>query len=434
MLSIYIANAFGAIGHLLVLAVTTHLIGLSGYGYLSLYLLAFAVPLALEPAALRRGVDLQQDQACNDLKAGFLAMWALVWLVGGVAVAVLLATFVFDPTPVKGLAFILLLTGFVDYASGIPILSRLVRASAASIHADLAKIALVQSVSRYSWLLGLLWMGQGDLSLLVLMPLRRAFEYALLRGLRGTTDGGRIVLSRAVLWNLFLALSKYGSIIGWLMLGTEGIGLLVYLQFGDHEFGRYRAIFDVASKSWFVATIFPIVLYPQLRLIERGPQLVRTMKRALSLSFVGYLSLSFLGLGLAPTFFPIALPALAGQEKYFFGVLLGVALVGHARLGLECLQAFGATRTAALLAAGFSFLLLGAFAVLAALLTASVIVVVVAAWATAGAALAAFVDAHALAHAGAEHRVRAEVVTHHIASISAALVLAAILFMLLGAA
>lgn len=427
LFSIYFANACGAVGHLLVLAVATHWIGLVGYGSLSLYLLAFAVPVALEPAMLRRGVDLQQDGAKHDVQAGFIVTWALAWLTLGMASAGLLAVLVFDRAPGIALSFALIATGFADYAGGAPLLSRIIRASAASRYEVLAKIALVQAVSRYVWIFGLLWLGEGDLRLLVLMPLRRVLEYAALRGLPGVIDGGRIALSRVGATNLAAALTKYGSIIGWLLLGTEGVGLLVYLHFGDAEFGRYRAIFDLASKAWFVATIFPLVLYPRIRLVERGPQLIRTMKKALSVSFVGYLVAALLGLGLAPWVFPIAFPALEGSERYLFGVLLGVAMVGHARLGLECLQAFGATRVAAALAAGFSLLLLVGFEALTAIIAVPVTVLVVAAWVLAGAVLAACVDERALAHAGASRGVRAEVAGWQLASLAVLLAGAAML-------
>ena len=410
VLSIYVANAVGAFGHLLVVAIATLWVGLDGYGLISLYLLAFAVPVALESAVLRRGVALQQDLDTNEVPGGLLAAWSIVLLVVGVICAGLLAAILFADAPKALLSFTLMATGVIDYVAGTPILGRLVLASASSRHGHVARIALVQSFSRYMWLIGLLYFGGGNLALLILMPLRRILECVVLRELPGVLVGKRFVITRNGFNQLLVALRKYGSIISWLLLGSEGIGLLIYFNFGNVEFGRYRAIFDLASKAWFVATIFPLVIYPHLRLVERGPRLVRTMSRALSMSFLGYLIVALLGLGAAHLAFPTLFPVLVGEERYFFGVLLGVAVVGHARLGLECLQAFGSTRIAASLAACFSLLLLGSFVALAALDMMSVAFLVIVAWGIGGSALAAFVDERALAYAGAGGGVRAQII------------------------
>jgi hypothetical protein len=76
-------------------------------------------------------------------------------------------------------------------------------------------------------------------------------------------------------------------------------------------------------------------------------------------------------------------------------------LVGHARLGLECLQAFGAAHTAASHAAMFSVGLLGLVLTGSLVGAGSVAVVVTVGWVLAGAALALLVDDASMREAGA---------------------------------
>jgi hypothetical protein len=114
------------------------------------------------------------------------------------------------------------------------------------------------------------------------------------------------------------------------------------------------------------------------------------------------MSVFIVGIALAPWAFALAFPALVGSEDLFVGVLLGVSIAGHARLSLECLQAFGATRFGALIAALFSVTLLGSVLVGGLHGSSSPVVVITAGWVAAGTVLALFADDRALTVLGAE--------------------------------
>ena len=406
LVALYGANAIGALGSLLVIRFATSWAGFGSYAQIALYFLSFAVLQALEPAVIRKAVDVRGGAVGNARVGDLFVAWTIFSLGVGLFLSLALAELVFSSTMGAGTAFLLLVTGVVDYVLGAPILRKTVDYSVADDQAGMALVAFIQNASRFTVLLLLLWVGEGHATYVWLLPLRRLLDYFALRLMdAGATRQKTAFTIGAGLGLLSEGLVAFGSTIIWLLLATEGIGLLVYLNFGEAEFGRYRALFDLASKLWFITSVFPLLLYPKLRKIGLGPRALRLLRGIFLISLCSYLFVAILGLQLAPSLFPILFPSLTNLEWLFFLVLLGVALTAHARFGLECLQAFGAPRKAALAAATFAFMMLGVFQLLAQ--NFAVTVAVGGAWFVSATVLAIGVDERVLALAGASPLVRA---------------------------
>ncbi len=392
--ALYGANAVGALGQLAAIHFVMGWSGVSGYARVSLYFMAFAVPLAFEPAVVRKAMNLSGEQDGDAKVDALLVAWTTAAIVVGTVIAIALGSAVFSASMGLWSAVGLLMIGAVDYALGVSLLRMSVRLGRAGDQRRLALISFVQNLSRYGFLLILLFAGDGSLGFLALLPLRRLVEFAVLRAsvvpLRWPAAG-----SWRLLWS---AMVDFGATIGVLLLGTEGVGVLVYLVFGDHQFGSYRAAFDLASKLWFVTTIFPLVLYPRLRVLGLGPRTLLILRKVFAWSWLAYLVIALVGFLVAPLLFRLFFPKLVGTEFVFFLVLMGVAITAHARLALECLQAFGFHRTATSSAIAFVVVMLAVFLALGSRPAAAAIG---GAWIGGGLALAMLVDSRVLLASGA---------------------------------
>ncbi len=402
--AVYLSNAVGALGHLLLLKVVTGTAGFEGYALLSLYLLAFSVLQVFEAAVVRRAVDLSVSPQRTSPDGLFLA-WAGVAIALGLAGAIVLAGSVLDFEVGPWFVFVAVTAGVLDYVLGIPITRYCVELTLQRQSGRIAGMILVQNLTRYSTILLLANLESLGPAYLALVPLRRVVDglvlYVLVR--HRQTDAGAAAPSR--LREILSAFGRYGSITAFLVLGTEGTALAIAVLFGEFHYGQYRATFDLASKLWFVTSIFPLIIYPRLKGMERNARTLERIARALRISWIAYLAVAAGAWLIVGYVFEVVFPALRGSEWLFLLVVAGVAMNAHSRFGLECLQAFDRPTVPVSMAAGFAIVMLALFLISAQFVsfTASVGV----AWLGAGLVFALTVDDRLLRIFGASAGQRA---------------------------
>lgn len=386
--ALYFANGIGALGQLLIIRMISQRTGISDYGVVALYFLSFAVLQVFEASLIRKAVDqLGKSQSCLRI-AGLFSAWGQLAVVVALPVAIVLSMILRDFTVGPLVVFVALLSGVFDYVLGLPLVRYSVICSVSGKTENVAILAAVQNTSRFLVLLLLVLSDQAGTWLLIFIPLRRLFDWIVMLILGGglnwplSASFKGIVRVREALW-------RFGAVSIALMVGTEGLGVAVAIVYGQDAYAKYKVVFDLCSKLWFVTSIFPLVLYPQIKVMNIGVAGIVKITSALTWSFVIYLGLTVIGTAIAPNALSYIFPAVDISGFVFAAVLFGVALFGHSRLGMEILQAHSSAKSVVVLAVGFSAVMLSVFVAFS---FVSYSVAIVGAWVIASLVLAISVD------------------------------------------
>ena len=121
--------------------------------------------------------------------------------------------------------------------------------------------------------------------------------------------------------------------------------ILVNRHLGIEALGSFRAVFDLASRVWFVSNGVGAVLFPRFsRLLgdrERRRDLHARIEGVLSMSWSAYNLVALAGLLLAPPLLRMMWGPQRDSLELFALVLLGVCLNAHSDLSYSYLQASG---------------------------------------------------------------------------------------------
>lgn len=126
------------------------------------------------------------------------------------------------------------------------------------------------------------------------------------------------------------------------ILGTEFVSIYVSHAYGAATLGKYRSIYDVLNKIWFIATLYPVLVYPRLCEWLADPARKAWLRDRLTWLTVGSsLLYGMLALTGIATFDWIGrhVGSLTETLPFAAGLLAGICMSGHVRLGIELLQA-----------------------------------------------------------------------------------------------
>lgn len=358
--ALYFANGIGAVGQLVIIRVISQRMGITDYGVVALYFLSFAVLQVFEASLIRKAVD-QLGKSRKGLRIwGLFSAWGQLTVAVALPVIIVLSMFLRDFQVGPLVVFVALLSGVLDYVLGLPLVRYSVICSVTGKTGNVAILAAVQNISRFLVLLSLALSDQAGTWLLILVPLRRLLDWLAMKILGGEVTW-RISASIKGIARVREALWHYGAVSIALMAGTEGLGLAIAIFYGQDAYAKYKAVFDLCSKLWFVTSIFPLVLYPRIKGMAIDVRGSKKIILALTWSFFAYLGLIVIGSVIAPKALGFIFPAVDISNFIFASVLFGVALFGHSRLGMEILQAHSSSRSVVMIANGFTIVMLLVF-------------------------------------------------------------------------
>jgi hypothetical protein len=410
VVTLYFANGIGALGQLVTIRVISQSTGISDYGVVALYFLSFSVLQVFEASLIRKAVD-QLCKGRNGLRiTGLFSAWGQLTIIVTLPVAIVLSMILRDFSAGPLVVFVALLSGVLDYVLGLPLVRYSVICSVSGKTGSVAILAAVQNTSRYLVLLLLALSDQAGTWLLILVPLRRLLDWLAMITLGGGLNW-RISASFKGIARVRQALWRHGTVSIALMAGTEGLGLAIAIVYGQDAYAKYKAVFDLCSKLWFVTSIFPLVLYPQIKGLAIDIAGSKKIISVLTWSYFAYLGLIVIGTVIAPTALGIIFPAVDISGFVFAAVLFGVALFGHSRLGMEILQAHSSVRNVVMLAIGFTTVMLSVFVAFS---FVSYSAAVVGAWIMASIVLVISVDCLVLKLFGVRGRSITLMMTKHI--------------------
>jgi len=385
---LYCANSIAALAQIVIIRITSQTTGTSAYGIISLYFLAYSILQVFETSLIRRTVD-QLKKSKNILRVAVLfSGWSKLILTLSIPL-VLVATFLMrNFTAGYAVVFIALISGVLDYLLGLPILRNTVAWCTSGRVKDAAVLTATQNISRFIALLILVLFHKTETWLIILIPLRRAFDWWALLLNGGSLKWPKLTSLKGTS-EVIDAFSKYGLVSLALMVGTEGVGVEIASIYGQEVYGNYKAIFDLCSKLWFVTTLFPLVLYPKLKLNNSNSNSRDSALIFLRYSFLAYLGIVVLGILFMKYSLKFLFPGLNVSRYVFAAVLFGIALLGHSKFGMEVLQARTTGKTLLKTVLGFSIMVITIFL---ALTSISQTVAIIGAWISSSILLTICVD------------------------------------------
>jgi hypothetical protein len=126
------------------------------------------------------------------------------------------------------------------------------------------------------------------------------------------------------------------------VLGTEFVSIYISHVYGAAILGKYRSIYDILTKIWFVAALYPVLVYPRLCKWLADPVYKAWLQDRLTLltliSSLLYGMLVLAGIAVLG-WSALCVNTLADIMPFAAGLLAGVCMSGHVRLSIELLQA-----------------------------------------------------------------------------------------------
>ncbi|WMI98300.1 hypothetical protein RBU55_22475 [Pseudomonas chlororaphis subsp. aurantiaca] len=347
--ALYSANGLNFVLNILIIPILVHYIGFQGYGFYAIYIILSSTLLFLDSALSKSTVSaiysinpdkraqLISSSRTAYLTAGALLLMATPLIANGVSVLFPLRT------ERLNLAYWIGATAAIEYILALPgqyfQMLNVLRAR----HFAYAQYQLCTQLSRFVAVTIIAATTQQIEWVLAAIVLRKIPDYMILWLFWRKQDAEP---RTPVEWSMVITLYRQAApIIGVALLqvlATEFISIYVSHAYGAETLGKYRSVYDVLNKIWFVATLYPVLVYPKIcewLADKRQKAWLQNMMSYLNLgSALIYGTLSLAGF----TIYPILvqwLPLLQDTAPFAAGLLAGVCMSGHVRLGYEFLQA-----------------------------------------------------------------------------------------------
>ncbi|MNQ27770.1 Polysaccharide biosynthesis protein [compost metagenome] len=348
-LALYSANGLNFLLNILIIPIVVHYIGFQGYGFYSVYIILSSTLLFLDSALSKSAVSAiysakeeQSAQLVNSFRtayiiAGISLLLATPLIAQGVSVVFPLRTAQLN------LAYWIGAAAAVEYVLALPgqyfQMLNVLRAR----HFIYAQYQLCIQLSRFFAVAVVAATTQQIEWVLVAVVLRKIPDYLILWLFWRKQEMEPLA---PMAWSLVTTLYRQAApIVGvalLLVLATEFISIYVSHVYGAETLGKYRSVYDVLNKIWFIATLYPVLVYPKICQWLADPQRkvwLQGMMPYLNLgSALTYGALTLAGLAIYPVL-TLWFPALQDAAPYAAGLLAGICMSGHVRLGYEFLQA-----------------------------------------------------------------------------------------------
>lgn len=358
-LALYSANGLNFLLNILIIPIVVYFIGYNGYGFYSVYIIISSTLLFLDSALSKSVVssafsasDQQRSKLISSSRATYFTL-GLVMLLATPLVAQ--GTSLLFPlrTDQLDLAYWIGGAAMVEYVMALPGQYFQMLNVLRGRHFAYAQYQLCIQLSRFFTVAVAAASTQQIEWVLAAIVLRKVTDYLILwlfwrRQPAETSDG--------VTWSFVAALYRQAApIVGVALLqvlATEFISIYISHAYGAETLGKYRSVYDVLNKIWFVATLYPVLVYPKIcqwLADEQKRAWLRGMLPRLNLaSALVYATLTLAGLAVYPLL-SNWFPPLQATAPFAAGLLAGICMSGHVRLGYEFLQAQKDANTALLI-------------------------------------------------------------------------------------
>lgn len=358
VLGVYGINAIAFILNISAVFVYTFLAGPVGYGTYATYVVIMAIFFVMEvslvkAALVRRQKFLDSHPADVAEAAGNrLILWYCLPLCAAVVPLYLVGDIVFpiDPLTSIGGSFVMIIA-VAEHALSLPANRLTYHLTIRERFREVYTLRLVGTMLRHGFAWTTLLLTGSILAAIAAIVLkgvvvgvfalwvsRRAFPLPSIRSIDRSMPGF------GLLANFFGA--------SMLLLAIQEIpALYVDRTYGREMLGQYRILYDIVVAIWFVATIYPSILFT--RLLSSGAAADR-VQATVELGRLGDRLAFFHG---AYCFCAMAILAFErwmfgffASASYAEGVIAGVCILGFNRFLMEVAQAFGLVRRSLMIA------------------------------------------------------------------------------------
>ncbi|VVP59498.1 hypothetical protein PS903_05956 [Pseudomonas fluorescens] len=348
-LALYSANGLNFLLNILIIPILVYYIGFQGYGFYSVYIILSSTLLFLDSALSKSAVsniysvkEERRAQLVSSTRAAYIIAGVVLLLAAPMVSKGVSALFPLR-TDQLDLAYWIGAAAVIEYVLALPGQYFQMLNVLRGRHFAYAQYQLCIQLSRFLSVAIVAAATQQIEWVLAAIVLRKIPDYLILWLFwRKQQAESR----NPVAWSLVTTLYRQAApIIGVALLqvlATEFISIYVSHAYGAETLGKYRSVYDVLNKIWFVATLYPVLVYPKI-----CEWLADTHKKAWLKDMLSYLNLgsaliygalTLTGLALYP-FLAQWFPPLQEAAPFAAGLLAGICMSGHVRLGYEFLQA-----------------------------------------------------------------------------------------------
>jgi hypothetical protein len=352
LLGVYGINALAFLSNLAAVFVFWALAGPSGYGSYGIYIVFLAVYYLWDNAVIKTALVVHQETALDGesgsgLRAVSFLRGSLIPFLGGSALLVAAGNLIYpyDAATQVGGAFVMLVVALEHlsgYSSNRLVYHLTVAKKFRSIYTLRLGATLLRHVISWGVLLltgSVVWAIASIAAKGVLLGvfskvwIARNFTLPAAAGL--CLDRSRFAL----------VASFFGAALTMVVM-QELPSVFIDRSYGRESLGVYRAFYDVVAVVWFLATIYPTILFSTL-LEDRSRAGAKSTQR-----FIAFWSdrvavfhlVYFLGVCLLLALAPLFIRGWPESMTYAAGVAGGVVILGYNRFLVEVAQAHGSGR------------------------------------------------------------------------------------------
>ena len=348
-LALYSANGLNFLLNILIIPIVVYFIGFDGYGFYSIYIILSSTLLFLD-SALSKSVVSSAYSASDQQRSQLIRSSRATYIITGLVLLLstpLIAEGVSQLFPLRterlDLAYWIGAAALVEYVMALPGQYFQMLNVLHGRHFTYAQYQLCIQLSRFFTVAIVAASTQQIEWVLAAIVLRKVPDYLILwlfwRG-KASEAGGRVA------WGFVGALYRQAApIVGVALLqvlATEFISIYISHAYGAETLGKYRSVYDVLNKVWFVATLYPVLVYPRICQWLADAQKRTWLQGMISQINLGsalvYATLTLAGLAVFPLLAK-GFPPLQAAAPFAAGLLAGICMSGHVRLGYEFLQA-----------------------------------------------------------------------------------------------
>lgn len=353
ILTIYGINGVSFLANFIAVLIYWRLAGASGYGTYGIYVTFSGLYLLVDFAVVKTAIVVCEDARASvsedesQSKAVSFIRWAILPIFAASIVVVFAGNLLFPagPNALNGGAIIALIA-YLEHLSAYPSNRLTFHLTDRKQYREVFVWRLAGTLLRHVLSLAVLLV-TGSVLLAVSMSVVRGVIFGLCSSTLIKKNfallGG--ISSRPSLYDFRSFAGLFGASLS-LIIMYEMVTVFIDHVYGRETLGSYRILFDVTNPIWFIATIYPTLLFTHL-LPEHGKlnvEIARTKFESLSPLLALLHACYFFCFGAAYSFARYYGILKLDQIPFAVGVVGGIALLGYNRFLIEAGQAYGRQR------------------------------------------------------------------------------------------